>query len=75
LYHFRRFLATKTLGTGSEATRGIHRRPALQYPYNAIVIVRITISTICGSDLHILKRDVPTVTEGRIPGHEDIGSD
>ena len=48
-----------------------HRRPALQGPHDAVV--RITTSTICGSDLHILKGDVPTVTEGRILGHEGIG--
>jgi alcohol dehydrogenase len=48
-----------------------HRRPRLQDPNDAIV--RITTSTICGSDLHILKGDVPTVTEGRILGHEGIG--
>jgi alcohol dehydrogenase len=48
-----------------------HRRPALSSPQDAIV--RITTSTICGSDLHILKGDVPTVTEGRILGHEGIG--
>jgi alcohol dehydrogenase len=48
-----------------------HQRPALQSPQDAIV--RITTSTICGSDLHILKGDVPTVAEGRILGHEGIG--
>jgi H+-transporting ATPase len=48
-----------------------HRRPALQDAGDAIV--RITTSTICGSDLHILKGDVPTVTEGRILGHEGVG--
>lgn len=36
-------------------------------------IVRITTSTICGTDLHILKGDLPTVTDGRILGHEGIG--
>jgi alcohol dehydrogenase len=36
-------------------------------------IVRITTSTICGTDLHILKGDVPSVTGGRILGHEGIG--
>ncbi len=46
-------------------------RPALQEPADAIV--RITKTTICGTDLHILKGDVPTVTEGRILGHEGIG--
>ena len=37
------------------------------------VIVRVTTSTICGTDLHIMKGDVPTVTAGRILGHEGIG--
>jgi alcohol dehydrogenase len=36
-------------------------------------IVRITKTTICGTDLHILKGDVPTVTPGRILGHEGVG--
>ncbi len=36
-------------------------------------VVRITTSTICGTDLHILKGDLPTVTDGRILGHEGIG--
>ena len=38
------------------------------------VIVRIDTTTICGTDLHILKGDVPTVTEGRILGHEGVGT-
>src|SRR6187397_2494016 len=37
-------------------------------------IVRITTSTICGTDLHILKGDVPSVTAGRILGHEGVGT-
>jgi len=36
-------------------------------------IVRITRTTICGTDLHIMKGDVPTVTDGRILGHEGVG--
>ena len=36
-------------------------------------IVKITKTTICGTDLHILKGDVPTVTNGRILGHEGVG--
>ena len=36
-------------------------------------IVRMTRSTICGTDLHILKGDVPSVTPGRILGHEGVG--
>jgi alcohol dehydrogenase len=46
-------------------------RPAIQDPGDAIV--RITTSTICGTDLHILKGDLPSVIEGRILGHEGIG--
>jgi alcohol dehydrogenase len=36
-------------------------------------IVRILKTTICGTDLHIMKGDVPTVAEGRIIGHEGVG--
>jgi alcohol dehydrogenase len=36
-------------------------------------IVRVDTTTICGTDLHILKGDVPVVTEGRILGHEATG--
>ena len=46
-------------------------RPAIQNTTDAIV--RITTSTICGTDLHILKGDLPGVTPGRILGHEGIG--
>ncbi|AEG48580.1 MULTISPECIES: zinc-dependent alcohol dehydrogenase family protein [Sphingomonadaceae] len=46
-------------------------RPALQAPGDAIV--RITKTTICGTDLHILKGDVPTCEPGRILGHEGVG--
>jgi alcohol dehydrogenase len=46
-------------------------RPVLQDATDAIV--RITTTTICGTDLHILKGDVPEVTEGRILGHEGVG--
>jgi alcohol dehydrogenase len=46
-------------------------RPTIQEPGDAIV--RITTSTICGTDLHILKGDLPAVTDGRILGHEGIG--
>jgi alcohol dehydrogenase len=37
-------------------------------------IVRVDVTTICGSDLHILKGDVPEVTLGRILGHEAVGT-
>jgi len=38
------------------------------------VIVQVDITTICGTDLHILKGDVPAVTDGRILGHEGVGT-
>jgi alcohol dehydrogenase len=38
------------------------------------VVVRVDAVTICGTDLHILKGDVPAVTEGRILGHEAVGT-
>ncbi len=37
-------------------------------------IVRVDAVTICGTDLHILKGDVPAVTPGRILGHEAVGT-
>src|ERR1700733_7303622 len=46
-------------------------RPTIQDQGDAIV--RITTSTICGTDLHILKGDLPAVTDGRVLGHEGIG--
>lgn len=46
-------------------------RPVIQQAGDAIV--RLTTSTICGTDLHILKGDVPSVTDGRTLGHEGIG--
>jgi alcohol dehydrogenase len=46
-------------------------RPMIQDSGDAIV--RVTTSTICGTDLHILKGDVSSVTAGRILGHEGIG--
>jgi alcohol dehydrogenase len=47
-------------------------KPAIKEPGDAIV--KIAKTTICGTDLHILKGDVPTVTDGRILGHEGVGS-
>jgi alcohol dehydrogenase len=44
--------------------------PTIEIPTDAIV--KITKTTICGTDLHIMKGDVPTVTEGRILGHEGV---
>uniref|UniRef100_A0AAU2JY68 Zinc-dependent alcohol dehydrogenase family protein n=1 Tax=Streptomyces sp. NBC_00049 TaxID=2903617 RepID=A0AAU2JY68_9ACTN len=40
----------------------------------ADAIVRVDAVTICGTDLHIIKGDVPEVTPGRILGHEAVGT-
>jgi alcohol dehydrogenase len=45
--------------------------PRIQKPTDAIVKIETT--TICGTDLHILKGDVATVQPGRILGHEGVG--
>src|SRR5271167_1779442 len=46
-------------------------RPKLEQPSDAVV--KMVKTTICGTDLHILKGDVPTCTPGRILGHEGVG--
>jgi hypothetical protein len=46
-------------------------KPVIQDSSDAIV--RILRTTICGSDLHILKGHVPSATDGRILGHEGLG--
>ena len=46
--------------------------PSIVEPTDAIV--RIDSSTICGTDLHILKGDTPEVEAGRVLGHEAVGT-
>lgn len=46
-------------------------KPDIRLPSDAIV--KITRTTICGTDLHILKGDVPTCLPGTILGHEGVG--
>jgi alcohol dehydrogenase len=47
-------------------------RPTITADSDAIV--RVDATTICGTDLHILKGDLPSVTDGRIVGHEAVGT-
>jgi alcohol dehydrogenase len=49
-----------------------HSDPQLTAPTDAII--RVDAVTICGTDLHILKGDVPEVERGRILGHEAVGT-
>jgi len=57
-------------GPGRKAWEDVPE-PAILQPTD--VIVRMVATTICGTDLHILKGDVPEVETGRILGHEGIG--
>jgi alcohol dehydrogenase len=58
-------------GAGSKAWEEVPD-PVLQADTDAIV--RVDTTTICGSDLHILKGDLTEVTDGRILGHEAVGT-
>ena len=57
-------------GPGKRAWEDVPK-PEIKDPADAIV--RVTAVTICGTDLHILKGDVPGVEPGRILGHEAVG--
>ena len=57
-------------GPGKKALED-HAKPEITAPTDAIV--KIVKTTICGTDLHILKGDVPTCQPGRILGHEGVG--
>jgi alcohol dehydrogenase len=46
--------------------------PVVEQPTD--VVVKVETTTICGTDLHILQGDVPAVTDGRILGHEAVGT-
>jgi alcohol dehydrogenase len=48
-----------------------HPKPDIEDAGDAVV--RVTHTTICGTDLHILKGDVPTCQPGRVLGHEGVG--
>src|ERR1700730_8303997 len=58
------------LGPGK---RALEKRPKPQIQAATDANVRVTATTICGTDLHILKGDVSSVTAGRILGHEGVG--
>ena len=58
------------LGPNSKAMES-RPKPVVKAPTDAIV--QMTMTTICGTDLHILKGDVPSCQPGRILGHEGIG--
>jgi alcohol dehydrogenase len=53
--------------------KSLEQRPKPQIAAPTDAIVKVTKTTICGTDLHILKGDVPTCQPGRILGHEGVG--
>jgi alcohol dehydrogenase len=57
-------------GPGKKA---LEDRPKPQIAAPTDAIVKVTKTTICGTDLHILKGDVPTCQPGRVLGHEGVG--
>jgi alcohol dehydrogenase len=58
-------------GPGQKAWEEVPKPELLE---DTDAIVRVDAVTICGTDLHILKGDVPAVTPGRILGHEAVGT-
>jgi alcohol dehydrogenase len=58
------------LGPGRMAYQD-HPKPEIAAPTDAVV--RVVKTTICGTDLHILKGDLPSCVPGRILGHEGVG--
>ena len=57
-------------GPGKKA---LEDRPKPDITASTDAIVKVTKTTICGTDLHILKGDVATCQPGRILGHEGVG--
>jgi alcohol dehydrogenase len=55
------------------AKKTLEERPKPDIAAATDAIVRVTKTTICGTDLHILKGDVPSCQPGRILGHEGVG--
>jgi len=53
--------------------KSLEDKPKPEIQTSTDAIVKILKTTICGTDLHILKGDVPEVTDGRILGHEGVG--
>jgi alcohol dehydrogenase len=58
-------------GPGSKSWEEV---PDPQIVDDGDAIVRVDAVSICGTDLHILKGQVPTVTDGRVLGHEAVGT-
>jgi len=58
-------------GVGKRTLERHRPKPAIKHPTDAVV--RILKTSICRTDLHIIKDDVRSATPGRILGHEGVG--
>ena len=63
----------KALVYNGPGKKSLEDRPVPEISAPGDAIVRVTRTTICGTDLHILKGDLPTCAPGRILGHEGVG--
>jgi alcohol dehydrogenase len=63
----------KALVYNGPGNKALEERPKPELKAPGDAIVKITKTTICGTDLHILKGDVATCAPGRILGHEGVG--
>src|ERR1700758_5575069 len=63
----------KALVYGGPGSISLDQRPKPRLETSTDAVVKIVKTTICGTDLHILKGDVPTCAPGRILGHEGVG--
>lgn len=68
-----REMITKALVYQGPGKKALDQRPMPEIQSTGDAIVKIVKTTICGTDLHILRGDVPTCAPGRILGHEGIG--
>jgi alcohol dehydrogenase len=59
---------------GGPGKKSLEDRPVPEIQNPGDVIVKMVKTTICGTDLHILKGDVATCSPGRILGHEGVGT-
>ena len=63
----------KALVYNGPEKKAIEQRPKPEIAAPTDAVVKLVKTTICGTDLHILKGDVPTCVPGRILGHEGVG--
>jgi alcohol dehydrogenase len=63
----------KALVYVSDGNKALQDRPKPEITVPTDAIIKMTKTTICGTDLHILKGDVPSCQPGRILGHEGVG--